>query len=539
MKNSKLLDAIGGIRPDYIASADKKPKKAPKHSWKMLVPLAASICLIIVAALALPNILGGRSGDGSRGQDNLSSDGSAIFMSYQGPVLPVLLAPGQDQADVSANRSLTYDFYRLQEIPEGEQPNLSSVLVKDEYRLENKAQAKTIRLLYPFVSSVDDLFLSAPRIMSRGKVIPSQLYFGDLTASFSSADGSTTPDETLNIEHPSDWQAYQALLATPAYFDQAQAPQPDVSQIPVTVYEFKDSYYPENETGLENPSLVAGLAINKDQTRVLSLGFNGRLSDQANNKEYYMYSMPDSPESSDTDDHHYLIVIGQDSTSLSVETQKSGGWEAYEDGNEEKQNDLSRAGADVERRQMTLDQALDLALPYLYRQYQTNMKNTVSDYKTIQPDNWQESDKTFLSYEDFKQLYIRDIFQFGGLSQQPMMRYEDGALESYDVRQARRVFLAAFEVELEADQTLAVTIESYKKGSFDFYGKKHQARLYGYDLLTNLSQALTLETTTAEIKDYGRVKIIKQNFGFDLEQDVRTVQLSPDIPHYYMEVQAK
>ena len=538
MKDSKLLDAIGGIRPDYIASAEKKPAKVAKYSWKMLVPLAASLCLILVAALTLPNILGGQTATGSGGDHQLASDGSAIFMSYQGPVLPLMLSPGQDQADLMAHRHVTYDFYHLTQLPEGEQPNVSSVLIKDDYRLENSARARTIRLVYPFVSSVDELFLSAPRIMSRGQVIPSRLLYGDLTGSFTSADGSSAPGETLNIENTSDWQAYQALLASPDYFAKARTNQPDVKQTAVTVYQFKDSYYPENEPGLDNPSLVAGLAIDSQQTRVLSLGFTGRLSDQANNQEYYMYSMPEGRESAATDEH-YLILIGQDSASLSIETQKSGGWEAYEDGNQAKRNDLSAAGTNVERREMTLDQALDLALPSLYRQYQTNIKAMVSDYKAMQPDDWQESDKTYLAYEDFKQLYIRDIFEFGVLSPQPMMRYADGALESYDVRQAKRVFWAAFELELAADQTLAVTMESYKKGSFDFYGKTHQARVYGYDLLTDLSLALALETTTAEIKDYGRVKILRQNFGFDLEQNIRSVELSRDIPHYYMEVQAK
>ncbi len=539
MKNSKLLDAVGGIRPDYIALAEKDEKAKKQYSWKTLVPIAACLCLVFVAILTFPNIFGGNSSGGSGAGEHLSTDGSSAFMSYKGPVLPLLLSPGEAQENLTATRRLTYDFYMLKETPEGEKPNLSSVLIKDEYKIENTGKKKTITLLYPFVSSVDELFFTAPRILRDGKVIESQLYYGDFTGSFSAADGSENASETLNMENFRDWEDFQKLLSKTDYLEKAQTTQQDLSQILVTVYELKESYYPENAEGLENPSLVAGLAIDKNKTRVLSLGFNSRFSNQKESQEYFMYSMPKKQEASTTDDHHYLILIGEDTKSLSLEAQKSGGWNAYEKGNTDKRNDLKDAGAKIKRMDMSLEEALDLALPHLYERYKKNVMEMVSDSKSTQQGGWEETDKSYISYHDFKEFYKRDLSQFGVFSQQPMMRYEDGALENSDVRTAQRVFFAEFKLDLEAAQELDLTIESYKKGSLDFHGKKHNDKVYGYDLLNNLNSALIMKTTLAEIKDYGKVDIVRQNFGFDLEKDIKSVELPKNIPHYYMEVKAK
>lgn len=58
MKDYELLDAIGGINPEYIDSAEKSIRKDKKHIWKKLLPIAACLCLVI-SAVILPSIFGG------------------------------------------------------------------------------------------------------------------------------------------------------------------------------------------------------------------------------------------------------------------------------------------------------------------------------------------------------------------------------------------------------------------------------------------------------------------------------------------------
>ena len=42
-----------------------------------------------------------------------------------------------------------------------------------------------------------------------------------------------------------------------------------------------------------------------------------------------------------------------------------------------------------------------------------------------------------------------------------------------------------------------------------------------------------------EITDYDKLTIGEGNFGFDLEKNIRSLVLSKDQDHYYMEVRAK
>lgn len=47
MKNYELLDAVGGINPEYIENAAKNKTWRKKPIWKMLVPAAACLCVLI------------------------------------------------------------------------------------------------------------------------------------------------------------------------------------------------------------------------------------------------------------------------------------------------------------------------------------------------------------------------------------------------------------------------------------------------------------------------------------------------------------
>ncbi len=41
---------------------------------------------------------------------------------------------------------------------------------------------------------------------------------------------------------------------------------------------------------------------------------------------------------------------------------------------------------------------------------------------------------------------------------------------------------------------------------------------------------------TARLEDRGRIEIIRQNFGFDIENGIDEVELDTQEPHYYLEV---
>ena len=91
-------------------------------------------------------------------------------------------------------------------------------------------------------------------------------------------------------------------------------------------------------------------------------------------------------------------------------------------------------------------------------------------------------------------------------------------------------------MDLEKNKTTDLTISSYKNGSYDFYGPRYNQKIYGYDILTSLDSSIPLDKYEVEMVDYRKVATVKQNFGFDLDKDIRKVTLSKDESHYYMEV---
>ena len=81
MKNYELLDAIGGINPEYIDSAEKSIRKDKKHIWKKLLPIAACFTLlIIISAVILSSIFGGNDVNPEKYKYHIS--GAEIAMAW-------------------------------------------------------------------------------------------------------------------------------------------------------------------------------------------------------------------------------------------------------------------------------------------------------------------------------------------------------------------------------------------------------------------------------------------------------------------------
>ena len=76
-----------------------------------------------------------------------------------------------------------------------------------------------------------------------------------------------------------------------------------------------------------------------------------------------------------------------------------------------------------------------------------------------------------------------------------------------------------------------------KEESADFYcAHTENQGVSGYDLVTSLGSNLTCTGQTTTLEDRGQIAIVRQNFGFDLENGVKTVALDLSTEHYYLEV---
>lgn len=103
-----------------------------------------------------------------------------------------------------------------------------------------------------------------------------------------------------------------------------------------------------------------------------------------------------------------MIILGQDTPNVKIEAQSTGGWDGYEDKASKLRNNLKNAGADLERQEMSLDEALDLALPILYEHYKENQESREKDFAYWKLDNDNIPSYT-LSYEEYKALYIKEL----------------------------------------------------------------------------------------------------------------------------------
>jgi len=519
-------------RGEIIEPQSKVKNKT--FSWRKIGVIAASLVIIIGSITLLKNNLpGGNSSQGIGSPNNVSVDESNLFMRYEGPVLPIMISPENKNPDINVERKLIYDFYRLNDM----EPTAGTVLLKDQYQIKNNGEEGQIKVLYPFVSSIDDMYYSYPRIMQDGKVLEPKLYYGNYTGDFVSTKDEIDPLETLNLKDYVSWQEFQTVLKGRSYLDAGYASPPDIKDITVTVYSFSNSYYSETSE-VENPTLVAGIEIDRNKSTVLTLGFEGFAKLDDSKEEYYQYSIPKKNEYIFAEGTRYLIIVGEDSPSINIETQSTGGWDAYEKKSSHLRNNLEDAGADLERNEMSLDEALELTLPILYERYKENQLARENDFSYWKLDNHKISSYV-LSYEEFKGLYIKELFETGVLNEKPMMRYEDGSLDLIDVTNIQRIIFAEFDLDLTRSKTTELNISSYKQGSYDFIGEKYDQKIYGYDLLTTLDLAIPIDIFEVEIIDYDKVVIVKQNFSFDLEKDIRLVTLSKDIPHYFMEVTEK
>ena len=138
-------------------------------------------------------------------------------MSYAGPVFPLTLR--EENSAVSARRSVTLDFAPwvpvwvsneeqaaacaglteaerqealesfYQCYPEGGYyASSSSILVSDAYTLANSdARAQTVRLLYPFVSSLNSLGKNRPVLTLDGETLETELHAGSYAGGFQGA----------------------------------------------------------------------------------------------------------------------------------------------------------------------------------------------------------------------------------------------------------------------------------------------------------------------------------------------------------------
>lgn len=511
-RSERLFRALSDIDEQKIDEAFPEDRTG-RSQWRKWGAIAAALALVVgIGSYVLPRMGGNAGTGGAPGSGGgAGSEGASTFMSYAGPVFPLTLR--EADSSITAEREITLDFAPWTPEYEG---HPADILVTDAYTLTNTSEAeKTVSLLYPFSGALYRLADCMPALTADGSPLDAVLRAGGYSGGFRSPYGDGE-EPLLNLDQVNSWEEYKALLSDGRYQAAALGEYPDLSDVPVTVYKFFDYYGPEpdSDAGRPNPSIRAGFELDYGRTTVLSYGFHAGSYDRENGTMIQGFSIP-KPFNPWYGNPYYLIVIGDDIRNLTTGAYVTGGTDADTE-------TLDSAGVSVERYASDLEPALRAVAELMYRGSE-RLREGGADFELY-----------FGLLKEF-------IVSYGILSEDPVERYKTtGWLEELDVDNVDRVFYLEAELTIPAGGSVQLTAEMTKAGSYDFYcAHTENQGVYGYDMVTGLGSNLSCTEQAAVLKDRGQIEIIRQNFGFDLENGVNRVSLDPKQEHYYLEVKGR
>jgi len=499
MKEKKIFDAITEVREEYIEEARTTKLKKQYADWKKWTAIAACAVMAvgIIGTLIMQNFFpfGGSTGSGGTGHGE-----SSIFMSYAGPVFPLTLI--EEDSTITAFRNIGYDFSLRSE----DSVRVWGANVKDSYILTSSSlEAKTIKAIYPFAGSFNEMQQQMPVITVNGEKVPCTLYAGGYSGGFTGVYGADGPEGSVNILQLDSWEGYKELLEDGSYMSNAFAPYPVLSQ-QVIVYTFSDFEAPEE---YEAATQAISFTIDPDKTTILQYGFEGATigEDGFRQFDYFVPKNEDSRRGT-----KMLIVIGDDIKNYTLQGYKTGACE--------KGNELDGVSATITRTERVLSDVLAELIDDFYKQYDD------SSFFAVPKDMFLGAVSEFM-------------LQYGLLSESVRDRYKYGMLEDIisETRILKRVFYLEFEVTIPAGGSVSVMADMRKKPSYDFAcSGSDKVGIQGYDMVTRLGSNLRFNTLTAELTSTEHIEIVRQNFGFNLPQGVTKVELDPMKEHYYLEI---
>lgn len=541
-RSEKLFEVIGEVRDDLLDEAVRPENLRKKTPWLRYGAMAAALALVVgIGAQVIPNFGMGGTQAPNASAGGSGSDGGSEFMSYAGPVFPLTFV--EENAGITAERTLTLDFsswepvwisneMQLEEAasygatqeelaehaedlarwyPEGGYYDKSTdLLVKDEYILTNSTDSEQIvEILYPYVSDLKQYRDKTPALYVDGAEMDCEVSPGGYAGGFRGAGGEN--DGRLNLDQPTNWEDFKAVLSDGGYQASAFEPGVDLSGQRAVVYKFTDAWGPEKSEDIPNPSVRVSFDMDYSKTTVLSYGFHSGSFDPEAGWMGRGFSIPE--EFRWNYDHpKYLVVVGEDVEHMETAFYATGGWDP----------ELEVEGG------VTIDR------------YETDLDTALRDIAILLFEGDMRGESGSMTREDFDLYYVllKDwLTTYGLLSDDVVERYGYGMLGESDFAVVERVFYVKTSVTIPAQSSVTVTAQMVKQASFDYACTgSDNVGVSGYDAVTTLGSNLNFTAQTASLEDRGQISIVRQNFGFDLEAGVREVELELETEHYYLEV---
>ncbi len=525
MTREDLFVAIGGIDDALINRSEKvvKRNKKSKIVWYGGM-LASAACLLLVIFMAQGIILPeskppvtseGSSGNhgGGNGPDHPNQyipgpvegdetqeqaygmDTTLDWTDFNaGPIVPLTFA--DENNNIIAERELVYDFSAVSQADKGYVP------VKDSYVLNNtSSDEQTVTFYYPYISSGNELATHMPKVMlNQGKEeanIINGAYMGTdsqgMMRLFSSYVSTDEFCYMLNEVAPLE-----------------EALDMDLLNQKVIVYEFSD--FDKGSV----PGEAATYAVTFDADKMDQVYYSNMMdvvdSDTGTVTLYFMLD-----QAMDEEQKPAIYFLGK-----VPEEYEAKGY-VYPEFIEV--NESGEVTVDMTERETTVVEMLKTMVD-------EQMKSITSE------DDAETKELKALLYRRVAQMFC-DMNQWntdGETTAEDDVFYANCISDIiYYVFEEESVYLLTDTITIPAGESVTVEFDYWKHGNHQTHEPQENFKdNYCYDNTPSLGTNVNYSCMIATIKDDGNIRIEDQNYGFDLENDIRQVELELDAERYYM-----
>lgn len=412
-----------------------------------------------------------------------------------GPLMPMTFT--SENGNVSADRDITYYFT--------DSPANGIATIVDEYVITNTSgEAQTLTYLYPYTGYRYDILANKPVVTVDGTatepVIANGIYYGN-----------NIYDYTMPYNQFATTDDYHTLLEEDVA---GTAPKADESVMndTVTVYEYGYLYVAEHEY----PATLFG--VEKEyMDSVYTVNMSLLFEDEQYAYYGYLYEDEDDYKETGQFDHKAMLIfkdeVPANITAYSGElTEENWDYVPVEEISIETNvyectfKELASELVDTELKGTAY--ADDDAYKALFLD---KLMIMISDSVAFRNGANSETEYYLLSLYDLDLLLIEAANPFG-------------------------FYLLEDTVTVPAGGSVTIRFEYDKIGKYWEEPEDMYRGIFGYDNCPNLGTNITFTSQSATIADNGDIEIVEQNYGFDLENNIRNVELELDAERYYMYV---
>ncbi len=416
-----------------------------------------------------------------------------------GPLMPVTLA--QANSAITAQRDITYDFTDVTKESDG------FVTIRDSYEFTNSSdEDQKVTLLYPYQGTIYEMNNgSKPKVMVNGQVVSADMQ----TGAYYGKD-SFGYEQLLSFSHSTDEMEY--IIGDVASHASVKGVDEKLWNKEVLVYEFSDVKSAKDPT--EYGAYAAKFKVD-DYKNIYFQDIGG-----VTYVDGYLYVGFYVEDVLEGDTPKIIFLDGK-----APEDYSEQGYACMEFFEEYEVDDVS---ASMTKKEVTFGKVFDEVMKSKRVAEKWGEERTLSE---------QEQQL----FESFTAQIISDVVSRNaqGGEYDDMSAYFSNSLSdmAYYAYTGTTLFLVKNEVTVPAGESIQVEYEYLKQGQHDetcpepdFYD------CYGYDNALNMGTNMTFTKQVTNIEEQGNIEIIDQNYQFDLEAGIKSVELELDAERYYMVV---